>query len=233
MIGTKTVSKVLSKTFGKLSKVTGKKSSKPKAEIRGTIGIPFPDTEIKILNIDTGATISWDDVVKGKTGEMCLRGPQRMLGYWPKEGSGLDEEGYVRTGDVVRVDENGYFYIVDRTKDMIIVSGFKVYSREIDDILQNYPGVESAATVGVPDLERQGSERVVVYVQPQKGYEKSITEASIIDYLKSQVAKYAVPKVVRIVDSMPLTEVQKINKKLLRQMAEQENELAGAGKKSS
>ena len=233
MIGTKTVSKVLSKTFGKLSKVTGKKSSKPKSEIRGTIGIPFPDTEIKILNIDTGATISWDDVVKGKTGEMCLRGPQRMLGYWPKEGSGLDEEGYVRTGDVVRVDENGYFYIVDRTKDMIIVSGFKVYSREIDDILQNYPGVESAATVGVPDLERQGSERVVVYVQPQKGYEKSITEASIIDYLKSQVAKYAVPKVVRIVDSMPLTEVQKINKKLLRQMAEQENELAGAGKKSS
>jgi long-chain acyl-CoA synthetase len=233
MIGTKTVSKVLSKTFGKLSKVTGKKSSKPKSEIRGTIGIPFPDTEIKILNIDTGATISWDDVVKGKTGEMCLRGPQRMLGYWPKEGSGLDEEGYVRTGDVVRVDENGYFYIVDRTKDMIIVSGFKVYSREIDDILQNYPGVESAATVGVPDLERQGSERVVVYVQPQKGYEKSITEASIIDYLKSHVAKYAVPKVVRIVDNMPLTEVQKINKKLLRQMAEQENELAGAGKKSS
>jgi acyl-CoA synthetase (AMP-forming)/AMP-acid ligase II len=233
MIGTKTVSKVLSKTFGKLSKVTGKKSSKPKSEIRGTIGIPFPDTEIKILNIDTGATISWDDVVKGKTGEMCLRGPQRMLGYWPKEGSGLDEEGYVRTGDVVRVDENGYFYIVDRTKDMIIVSGFKVYSREIDDILQNYPGVESAATVGVPDLERQGSERVVVYVQPQKGYEKSITEASIIDYLKSQVAKYAVPKVVRIVDSMPLTEVQKINKKLLRQMAEKENELAGVGKKSS
>jgi long-chain acyl-CoA synthetase len=82
MIGTKTVSKVLSKTFGKLSKVTGKKLSKPKSEIRGTIGIPFPDTEIKILNIDTGATISWDDVVKGKTGEMCLRGPQRMLGYW-------------------------------------------------------------------------------------------------------------------------------------------------------
>jgi acyl-CoA synthetase (AMP-forming)/AMP-acid ligase II len=123
---------------------------------------------------------------------------------------------------VVKVDENGYFYIVDRTKDMIIVSGFKVYSREIDDILQNCPGVGRAATVGISDPERQGSERVCVFVEPQSGCEKDVTEEMVINYLKNTVAKYAVPKVVRIVDTLPLTEVQKVDKKQLRQMAETE-----------
>jgi len=223
-IGSKNVGKLLGKGMGFLSKASAdsKKKSKPKVEKRGTIGIPMPDTEIKIVDIDTGAVLSWDEIVKGKTGEMCLRGPQRMLGYWPTPGSGLDEEGYVHTGDVVKIDENGYFYIVDRTKDMIIVSGFKVYSREIDDILQGCPGVRRAATIGIPDPERQGSERVCVFVEPQNGCEKDITEEKIINYLKNSVAKYAVPKVVKIVESIPLTEVQKVNKKLLRQIAEKE-----------
>jgi acyl-CoA synthetase (AMP-forming)/AMP-acid ligase II len=181
----------------------------------------MPDTEIKIVDIDTGAVLSWEEICGGKTGEMYLRGPQRMLGYWPEAGSGLDKEGYVRTGDVVKVDENGYFYIVDRTKDMIIVSGFKVYSREIEDILHNYPGVERAAAIGIPDPERQGSELVCIFIEPQSGRDTDITEEKIIDYLKTTVAKYAVPKVVRIVDAIPLTEVQKVNKKLLRQMAEE------------
>jgi acyl-CoA synthetase (AMP-forming)/AMP-acid ligase II len=207
-----------------LSKVTAftSKKSKTKVEKRGTIGIPMPDTEIKIVDVDTGRDLTWDEVVGGKTGEMCLRGPQRMLGYWPDPGSGLDEEGYVRTGDVVKVDDNGYFTIVDRTKDMIIVSGFKVYSREIDDIMHNCPGVARAATIGVADPERQGSERVCVFVEPQSGSEKDVTEETVINYLKNQVAKYAVPKVVRIVDAIPLTEVQKVDKKLLRKMAEKE-----------
>jgi acyl-CoA synthetase (AMP-forming)/AMP-acid ligase II len=117
------------------------------------------------------------------------------------------------------VDENGYFYIVDRTKDMINVSGYKVYSREIDDLLYGYPGVEHGATVGVPDPEREGSERVVVYVQPKAGYGDKISEQDIIEYLKSKIAKYAVPKVVKIIDEMPLTEVQKLDKKALRKRA--------------
>ncbi len=228
-VGSKIVGYFLSKGMGILSKLTANanKKSKTKVEKRGTIGIPMPDTEIKIIDVDTGRDLTWNEMVGGKTGEMCLRGPQRMLGYWPKAGSGLDEEGYVHTGDVVKVDENGYFYIVDRTKDMIIVSGFKVYSREIDDILQNYPGVERAAIIGIPDPERQGSEWVCVFIEPRSGCEKDITEEKIINYLKTTVAKYAVPKVVRIVDAIPLTEVQKVNKKLLRQMAEEEfNSLA-------
>ena len=224
VVGSQIVGFFVSKGIGILSKVTAFTSnkSKKKVEKRGTIGIPMPDTEIKVVDVDTGAVLSWDEIVKGKTGEMYLRGPQRMLGYWPTPGSGLDEEGYVHTGDVVKIDENGYFYIVDRTKDMIIVSGFKVYSREIDDILQGCPGVRRAATIGIPDPERQGSERVCVFVEPQNGCERDITEEKIINYLKNSVAKYAVPKVVKIVESLPLTEVQKVNKKLLRQIAEKE-----------
>jgi len=223
-VGSKVVGYCMSKSIGVLSKVTAftSKKSKKKVEKRGTIGIPMPDTEIKIVDVDTGRDLTWDEIVSGKTGEMCLRGPQRMLGYWPTEGSGLDEEGYVRTGDVVKIDENGYFYIVDRTKDMIIVSGFKVYSREIDDILHNCPGVGRAATIGIPDPERQGSERVCVFVEPLSGCEQSVTEEKIIDYLKNTVAKYAVPKVVRIVDAIPLTEVQKVDKKQLRRIAEEQ-----------
>jgi acyl-CoA synthetase (AMP-forming)/AMP-acid ligase II len=220
IVGSKNLGYLLSRSMGVLSRSSAKKNAKTKVEKRGTIGIPMPDTEIKIVDIDTGEVLSWDEILGGKTGEMCLRGSQRMLGYWPKAGSGLDEEGYVRTGDVVKVDENGYFYIVDRTKDMIIVSGFKVYSREIDDLLHAYPGVERAATIGIPDPERQGSERVCVFIQPQKGYEQTITEEKIINYLKSTVAKYAVPKIVRIVDAIPITGMQKVNKTLLRRIAE-------------
>ena len=221
-LGSKNTGYLLSKSMGLLSKSSAKKTKKKKHEKRGTIGIPMPDTEIKIIDVDTGAVLSWDEILKGKTGEMCLRGSQRMSGYWPEAGSGLDDEGYVRTGDVVRVDKNGYFYIVDRTKDMIIVSGFKVYSREIDDLLHDYPGVERAATIGIPDPERKGSERVCVFIQPKKGYEQPITEEKVINYLKSTVAKYALPKVVKIVDTIPLTGMQKVNKTLLRQIIDEE-----------
>ncbi len=194
-----------------------KKSSKEK---RGTSGIPFPDTEIKIIDVKTGETIAENETIRaGIVGELCLKGPQRMLGYWPTTGSGLDDEGYIRTGDVVMIDEHGYFYIVDRTKDMINVAGYKVYSREIDDILYGHPAIEHAATVGVPDADREGSERVVIYVQPKKEFIENVSGNDFIKFLSTRVAKYAVPKKVMIIDEMPLTEVQKLNKKLVREMA--------------
>jgi len=232
-VGSKNVGYLLSKSMGFLSRSSAGKPSKTKLEKRGTIGIPMPDTEIKIVDVDTGAVLSWDEILSGRTGEMCLRGSQRMSGYWPQKGSGLDDEGYVRTGDVVRVDKDGYFYIVDRTKDMIIVSGFKVYSREIDDILHDYPGVARVATIGIPDPERQGSERVCVFIEPKKGFEQSITEEIIINYLKLKVAKYAVPKIVRIVDTIPLTEMQKVNKNLLRKQISEEEIKSSTCKSSS
>ncbi|PIZ27024.1 MAG: AMP-dependent synthetase, partial [Chloroflexi bacterium CG_4_10_14_0_8_um_filter_46_9] len=145
----------------------------------------------------------------------------RMLGYWPNPGSGLDEEGYVHTGDVVRVDDRGYFYIVDRTKDMANISGYKVYTRELDDLLYTHPATEMAAAVGVPDHERPGSERVAIFIQLRPEYRGKVKEEKFIEYLREKVAKYAVPKYVRFLDNMPLTEVQKVNKKYLRENAKE------------
>jgi acyl-CoA synthetase (AMP-forming)/AMP-acid ligase II len=141
-----------------------------------------------------------------------------MLGYWPEEGKGLDEEGFVHTGDVVKMDEHGYFSIVDRTKDMAIVSGYKVYTREVDDLLYDHPATEVAATIGVPDPEREGSERIKVFVQLKGEYNGKVTEDEYIEYLREKVAKYAVPRSVVFLDEMPLTEVFKVNKKALREM---------------
>jgi len=173
-------------------------------------------------------------MLAGARGEMLLKGPQRMLGYWPVPGNGIDEDGFIHTSDVVRIDENGFFYIVDRTKDMIIVSGYKVYSREVDDVLYRHPKVEMAATIGIPDPEREGSERITVYVQPKEKFRGQVSEAEIIDYLKKHVARYAVPKTVHVIDEMPLTEVHKVNKKLLREMAAKEPTAGGkAGKKKA
>ncbi len=175
--------------------------------------------------------MTWEEMLAGKTGEMCLRGPQRMLGYWPDPGSGLDEEGYVRTSDVVKVDSRGYFSVVDRTKDMIIVGGYKVYSREVDDLLLHHPEIEEAATVGVPDPARAGSERVVVFVKSSNGRNSRLTENSVIEYLKERVAKYAVPSAVSILRELPQTPVQKVDKKALRELAV-EVYAKSAGKKS-
>lgn len=176
-----------------------------------------------MIDVDTGKELSWEEMInEGKVGEMLLKGPQRMIGYWPEEGKGFDEEGYIHTGDVVKVDERGYFYIVDRTKDMIIVSGYKVYSRELDDMLYDHPAVAMAATIGVPDPDRPGSERVKVFIQPKPDYKDKVSEQEIISYLQQKVAKYAVPKQVIFLDEMPLTEVQKVNKKYLRERELQE-----------
>jgi acyl-CoA synthetase (AMP-forming)/AMP-acid ligase II len=237
IVGPKMVGLVMTRTFSFLTSVTGKKKAaggkKTQVEKRGTIGIPFPDTEISILDTATGKEIPWEQMTEGMRGEMLLRGPQRMLGYWPNPGQGLDANGYIRTSDVIKVDDRGYFYIVDRIKDMIIVSGFKVYSGEIDDILFEHDGIKVAATVGIPDPEREGSERVVVYVQPKEQYKNQIDEEQIISYLKKRVAKYAVPKKVFIVDKIPLTEVEKVDKKLLKQNALDDCTDAGVEKEAT
>jgi acyl-CoA synthetase (AMP-forming)/AMP-acid ligase II len=218
-VGSRGLARLVSSTGNTSSKKAARKASNEK---RRTCGIPLPDTEIRLVDMETGDALSIEDIQAGKRGEMHIKGPQRMLGYWPEKGSGIDEEGYINTGDVVTVDENGYFYIVDRTKDMINVSGYKVYSREIDDILYEIPGVEHGAAVGVPDPQREGSERVVVYIEPSVNGSRKITEELVIDYLRTKVAKYAVPKAVKIINKMPLTEIHKLNKKEIRKMAENE-----------
>ena len=212
--------------FGKLNRIMRKSLAARKilrsAEKRGSIGIPSPDTEVRLLDVESGNVVSWEEAKNGRTGEMCLSGPQRMLGYWPEPGSGLDADGFVRTGDVVRMDKRGYFYVVDRVKDMINVSGYKVYSREIDDLLYAHPAVETGAAVGVPDPDRPGSERVVIYVKFKPDMKPADGEGEIREYLSSRVARYALPKVVRIVEEIPLTAMQKVDKKMLREQAKRE-----------
>ncbi len=219
MLGPRNFGWIFTKIIAYRMKKTGQKAHKKSIEKRRTIGIPFPDTEIRFLDFETGNILTIDDMLAGKKAEMLLKGPQRMLGYWPKPNSGCDADGFIHTGDVVQIDSSGYFYIVDRTKDMINVSGFKVYSKEIDDIASEHPHIEAAATIGIPNPEKDGSELVVLFVQLYPQFKNKTKEQDILKYMQSKVAKYAVPKFIRIVDELPRTAVQKVDKKILRQMA--------------
>jgi long-chain acyl-CoA synthetase len=189
-----------------ISKVTGFMT-----KVKRGVGVPIPDTDVKIVDPETG-----EEVPFGEPGELWIRGPQIMKGYWPTPGKGLEEGGWLRMGDIGKMDEDGYFYIVDRIKDMINVSGNKVYSRVIDDLLHEHPAIRVAGVVGVPDPERPGSERVKAFISLKPEYEGKVSEQDIIDYLKDKVKPYAVPKYVEFRPDLPLTMVMKLFKKKLR-----------------
>ncbi|WP_436345025.1 AMP-binding protein [Natronorubrum sp. FCH18a] len=181
-----------------------------------TIGLPVPDTKVKLRDVDSGEEIPIDRAAEeGLEGEMLVDGPQRMKGYLDAEKNPFDDEGYVATGDVTRVDEKGRFYVVDRVKHMINVSGLKVYSEEVDEVLYGLEGVKRPATVGVPDPERPGSERVRVFVEPEPGAE--LTEGDVINHLEGKVPKHAIPADVTFVETIPVTDVGKTDKKALRE----------------
>jgi long-chain acyl-CoA synthetase len=176
------------------------------------VGLPVPDTDVKIVE-----PVTLKDVPFGEVGEIWVRGPQIMKGYWPVAGSGLEEGGWLRTGDLGKMDEDGYFHLVDRIKDMINVSGMKVYSIEIDEILFRNPAVETAVTIGLPDPKRPGSERIKAFIRLRPEYKKSISEKDIIDYCRENMAPYAVPKFIEFKDDLPLTVTEKIFKRALRE----------------
>jgi len=180
-----------------------------------TVGVPVPETRVRLRDTDTGDDVPLDEAAEGDVvAEMLLDGPQRMKGYVDVDNDEVFDEGYVRTGDVVRLDSEGRFYVVDRVKNMINVSGLKVYTEEVDEVLQTHPGVTRGATVGVPDPERPGSELVKVFVQPED--DADVTEGDIVDFLAARVAKHAVPDEVEFVDEMPLTDIGKVDKEALR-----------------
>jgi long-chain acyl-CoA synthetase len=175
------------------------------------IGIPVPDTECRLVNPETA-----QDVPFGESGEMVVRGPQIMKGYWPQLGSGLTEDGWLHTGDIAVMDEDGYFQIVDRIKDMVNISGMKVYTTLVDDVLYKHPGVLMAAAFGVPDPQTPGSERVMAVIQLKEGYQGKVTAEEIREFCKEHMAPYAVPKFVEFREEMPLTVTEKVFKKALR-----------------
>ncbi len=178
------------------------------------IGIPSPDTECVLLDQETGQEVPY-----GQAGEIVVRGPQIMKGYWPEPGSGLTDDGWLHTGDIGVMDEDGYFQIVDRSKDMVNVSGLKVYTNSVDEVLYGHPGVLAAAAFGVPDPRTPGSERVMAAIQLKEEYKGKVTEEEIRDYCREHLAPYAVPRSVEFRDDLPLTVTEKIFKKALREEA--------------
>jgi acyl-CoA synthetase (AMP-forming)/AMP-acid ligase II len=182
----------------------------------GSVGLPYPDTEVKLVDPETGELAAL-----GEPGEICVRGPQVMKGYYnkPEETAHALRDGWMHTGDIGRMDEDGYFYVVDRLKDMVIVSGFKVFTRELDDELAKHPDVDMAATIGFPDPDRPGSERVMAAIVLKEGVEKCEAEKEkILQYLRDTVAPYKVPKVIEFFDALPTSGVGKILKRELKAM---------------
>jgi long-chain acyl-CoA synthetase len=180
------------------------------AEKLGSIGVPAPDTEVRIVDLETG-----QDAPPGKEGELWVRGPQLMLGYWPEVGKGL-VNGWLPTGDVVTMDDDGYFYITDRVKDMANVSGLKVYTRLVDDVLYEHPAVADAVAIGIPDVERPGSDRIKAFIRLNPEHEGKVTAEEIIGHCRAKLPPYAVPKFVEFRSELPLTVTDKLFKRQLR-----------------
>jgi long-chain acyl-CoA synthetase len=177
----------------------------------GSIGIPVPDTDVKIMNLDTG-----EEAMPGQEGELWIRGPQIMIGYWPEVGKGL-VDGWLPTGDVVKMEEDGYFYITDRIKDMANISGLKVYTRLVDDALYEDPAVGDAVAIGIPDPERPGSERIKAFIRLKEEFRGKVTADQIIAHCKEKLPAYAVPKFVEFREDLPLTVTLKLFKRQLRE----------------
>ena len=180
----------------------------------GSIGLPITSTECKIVDLDAGTT----EVPRGQEGELCIRGPQVMKGYWnkPEETAMTLRDGWLYTGDVARMDEDGYFYIVQRKKDMIIVSGFNVYPNEVEDVIFTHPAVVEAAVIGIPDAYRGEAVKAFVVLKP----DATATSAEIIEFCRERMAKYKTPSQVDFMSALPKTAVGKVLRRTLREMEE-------------
>ncbi|HEY8417385.1 MAG TPA: long-chain fatty acid--CoA ligase [Limnochordales bacterium] len=174
----------------------------------GSIGVPWPDTECRIVNPETG-----EDVPVGHDGELLVRGPQVMKGYWnkPEETAMALRDGWLWTGDIARMDEDGYFYIVDRKKDMIIAGGFNIYPREVEEVLFMHPAVQEAAVVGVPDPYR--GETVKAFVVLKAGAQATADE--LIAHCRQHLAAYKVPKLLEFRSELPKSLVGKVLRRVL------------------
>jgi long-chain acyl-CoA synthetase len=180
----------------------------------GSVGMPLPDTEIKLVDPASG-----DVAAPGEPGEVLVRGPQVFARYHnnPDETAHALQDGWLHTGDIARMDEDGYFYLVDRLKDMVNISGMKVFSREIDDLLAEHPKIAQGATIGLPDPERPGSERVVCAIVLRPGIDANeAMRAEILAYLTDRLAPYKRPKRIDFMDSLPTSAVGKVLKRELR-----------------
>ena len=184
----------------------------------GSIGVPFPDTEAKIVDAETGEK----EMGMNEPGELIIRGPQVMSGYWekPEETAETLKDGWLFTGDIGTMDEDGYFYIVDRKKDMIIAGGFNIYPREVDEVLYEHPKVQEAVTVGIPDEYRGETVKAWVVLKPGE----TVTVDDIREWCKKELAAFKVPTEVEFRTELPKTTVGKI---LRRELVREHKEKVG------
>jgi len=178
---------------------------------RGSVGLPYPDTLARIVDLEDPDKILGPEEV----GELCIKGPQVMKGYWrmPEETAKTVRDGWLFTGDIARMDEDGYFYIMDIKKDMIIAGGFNIYPKDIDQILAEHPKVSEAVAVGIPDRYRGETVKAFVVLKPGE----TATAEEILNFCRQNLAKYKVPTQVEFREALPKSSSGKILRRILRQ----------------
>jgi long-chain acyl-CoA synthetase len=178
----------------------------------GSIGLPVSDTDLKIVDLVDGTK----EMPVGEPGEVLIKGPQVTSGYYkmPEETGAAIRDGWLYTGDIGTMDAEGYFYIVDRKKDMVIAGGYNIYPREIDEVLFEHPKILEACAVGIPDPYRGETIKAFVVLKPGQ----TLTQEEVIKYCGEKLAKYKVPRMVEFVGDLPKSMVGKILRKELRAM---------------
>jgi len=176
----------------------------------GSIGIPFPDVDAKIVGLDARR-----DLAPGELGQIVLRSPTLMLGYYnqPEATAEALKDGWLLTGDIGYMDEDGYFYITDRKKDLIIIGGFNVFPREIEEVLYQHPKVKEGVAIGVPDP--YAGERIKVFAVLKEG--ETATEAELIAFFRDRLTRYKVPSAVEFREQLPKSMTGKILRRSLRE----------------
>jgi long-chain acyl-CoA synthetase len=187
-------------------------------EKAGTVGVPLPNTDLKIVDLETGE----NEMAQGETGEVLFKGPQVMKGYYkkPEETAKALKDGWVSTGDIGFLDEDGYLTIVDRKKDMIVASGYNIYPNEVDEVLFEHPRILEACTIGVPDEYRGESVKTYIVVKPGE----KLTKEEVIGHCKAKLAAYKVPKEIEFIDELPKTAVGKILRRELKELDRKKSE---------
>jgi long-chain acyl-CoA synthetase len=190
----------------------------------GSIGVPVPDVEARIMDAEIGDK----EMPLGEIGELVISGPQVMKGYWnrPEETEMVLHNGWLYTGDLARMDEDGFFFIVDRKKDMIIAGGFNIYPRDIEEVLYEHPKVKEVVCYGVPDPYRGQTVKVAIVLKEGE----SATEEEIIEFCRPRLARYKIPKLIEFRDSLPKSLIGKVLRRVLMEEEEKKSK-AGAAKK--
>jgi len=189
----------------------------------GSIGQPVPDTDCCIVDLETGEK----ELPAGETGELIVRGPQVMKGYWnmPEETALTLRNGWLYTGDIARMDEDGYIFIVDRKKDLIIAGGFNIYPRDVEEVLYEHPGVAEAAVIGVPDEYR--GETVKAFIVLKEG--ETADAGEIMAFCRERLAAYKVPRIVEFREQLPKTIIGKVLRRVLMEEEEAKRQAAPGG----